>query len=147
MSRPGRAPLILLVERARRALQADMVTSAWARGWTGLTYTHNAVFSTLPVKGARASDLAARAGITRQSMGEIIRSMVELGLLEMRPDPDDRRAKIVAFTPVGLECAQQGFQHIADLEQRFEREFGADYEKARQVLARVVDILAEEPAT
>jgi DNA-binding MarR family transcriptional regulator len=124
-----------------------MVTSAWARGWTGITYAHNAVFSTLPPEGARASDMAVRAGITRQSMGEIVRGMVEMGLVEMRPDPDDRRAKVVAFTPLGLACAEQGFQHIADLEQRFEQEFGEDYEKARRVLARVVEILAEEPPT
>ncbi|MEO6473144.1 MAG: MarR family winged helix-turn-helix transcriptional regulator, partial [Aeromicrobium sp.] len=80
----------------------------------------------------------------RQSMGEIIRGMVTLGLVEMKPDPDDKRAKIVVYTEQGLVCATQGFQHIVDLEQGFSDEFGEDYETARRVLARVVEILAGE---
>jgi DNA-binding MarR family transcriptional regulator len=141
---PSRTPLIQLVETARRWLQTDMVASARNRGWTGLTYAHNSVFSTLSGEGSRASDMAAMAGITRQSMGEIIRGMVALGLVEMRPDPDDGRAKIVAYTARGRECSHQGFQHIIDRERRFEEEFGADYETARHVLGRVVEMLAAE---
>ncbi|MCW2801093.1 MAG: transcriptional regulator, MarR family [Aeromicrobium sp.] len=122
-----------------------MVATAKGMGWTGVSYAHNAVFSTLQAEGSRASDMAAVAGITRQSMGEIVRGMVTLGLVEMKPDPDDRRAKIVAYTPLGMEVVAQGFQHIIDLEQRFGEEFGEDYETARRVLSRVVEILTEEP--
>jgi DNA-binding MarR family transcriptional regulator len=136
-------PFIKLVEDARRALQVDMVSSARARGWP-VTYAHNAVFSTLGAEGSRASDMAARAGITRQSMGEIIRGMVAEGLIELKPDPEDKRAKVVVYTPAGEECAKQGFEHISDLEQTFAEEFGADYEKARRVLARVAELLAKQ---
>ena len=37
--------------------------------------------------------MAARAGITKQSMGEVVRELVDLGVLEMVVDPTDRRAK------------------------------------------------------
>ena len=141
---PDRVPLIRIVDLANRAMQTDMVVTARSLGWTGVTYAHNAVFSTLQVEGSRASDMAAAAGITRQSMGEIIRGLVALGLVEMQADPDDKRAKVVAYTPQGVECARQGFQHIVDLEKRFSEEFGEDYETARRVLSRVVEILAEE---
>jgi DNA-binding MarR family transcriptional regulator len=137
-------PLIRILGLAFRAMENDMVHTARALGWPGITYAHNAVFSTLQVEGSRASDMAAVAGITRQSMGEIIRGMVDLGLVEMRPDPDDKRAKIVAYTPLGLECASQGFGHIVELEQRFTEEFGEDYETVRRVLSRVVEIVAGE---
>ena len=94
--------------------------------------------------------MAARAGITRQSMGEVIRDMVALGILEMAPDPHDRRAKLVRYTTAGLELAREGFQHIIDLEERFIDEFGEDeYEIVRRVLGRLVPLLdeiAEEPA-
>jgi len=116
--------LIGLVDRANRALQSDMVRQAHRQGHPEVKYAHNAVFSTLNEAGARASDMAARAGITRQSMGEIIREMVALGILEMRPDPHDRRAKLVTYTKAGLEHARSGFQHIIDLEMRFADEFG-----------------------
>jgi len=147
MSRPvaphlDRLPLIALVDRANRALQSDMVRAAHRQGHAEIKYAHNAVFSTLSESGSRATDMAARAGITRQSMGEILREMVSLGILEMRPDPHDRRAKLVTYTPSGLEHLRTGLQHIFDLEKRFADEFGdEEYETARSVLGRLVQLL------
>ena len=142
--RPDRMPFIALVDRANRALQSDMVRAAHRQGHPEVKYAHNAVFSTLSEAGARATDMAARAGITRQSMGEIVREMVELGILEMRPDPHDRRAKLVTYTKSGLEYVRGGFQHIIDLESRFADELGdQEYDTARVVLERVVQLLDE----
>lgn len=139
-----RKPLIALVDRANRALQSDMVRAAQSRGQDWAKYAHNAVFGTLTSKGDRATEMAARAGITRQSMGEVIRELVGLGVLEMQPDPEDRRAKLVTFTPWGMEMASQGYEHIIELERRFTEEFGEEeYEIARRVLERVTDILDE----
>lgn len=139
---PDRTPVIALVDRANRALQRDMVREAHRQGHPEVKYAHNAVFSTLNEAGARATDMAALAGITRQSMGEIIREMVALETLEMRPDPVDRRAKLVTYTKSGLEHARSGLQHIIDLERRFADEFGdQEYEIARNVLGRLVQLL------
>ena len=144
-SLPGRRPLIALVDRANRAMQADMVREAHRRGYTQVKHAHNAVFSTLGEGGARASDMAVRAGITRQSMGEIVRDLTSLGILATSPDPQDRRAKLITYTPLGLEIATGGFRHILDLEERFAHEIGAEhYDRAREALDRVVELL-EEP--
>jgi DNA-binding MarR family transcriptional regulator len=70
--------------------------------------------------------------------------MVSLGILEMRPDPDDGRAKVVTYTKSGLEHARTGYQHILDLENRFAEEFGEkEYEIVRSVLERLVPLLDE----
>ena len=139
---PERSPLILLVNRADRALQADMVRTAHELGYPQVKPAHNAVFGALGGNGARATDLAVRAGITRQSMGEIVRDLVGLGFVTMEPDPLDRRAKLVKYTPDGVELTNGGFQHILDLEERFAEEFGAErYEQVRDVLAWVVQLL------
>jgi DNA-binding MarR family transcriptional regulator len=140
--RPDRKPLIGLVDRANRALQSDMVRRAHLDGHTEVKMAHNSVFGTLHAEGARAADMAMRAGITRQSMGEVIRDMVALDLLEMRPDPDDRRAKVVTYSEHGLAVAGDGYQYLIDLEARFAEEFGErEYAIARDVLARIVDVL------
>ena len=138
-----RTPFIALADKATRALSADMITAARANGFTEITAAHNAVFATLPSEGARAADMAARAGITRQSMGEVIRDLVGLGILEMTPDPTDRRAKIVTWTPYGLTVTQSGQRHMIELEKRFLAEFGEDYEAARRVLEGVRKMLTE----
>ncbi len=145
--RPDRTPLIAIVERANRALQSDMVRRAHDEGFTETRYSHNSVFGFLwNPAGVRTVDLAQRAGITRQSMGEVVRDMVALGIVEMVPDPDDGRAKLVRFTEKGLAQARRGYEHIRDLERRFVEDLGDDYEAARRVLERVVAILDPEAA-
>ena len=137
-------PLLVLIERAHRAMQQDMVRFSHESGYPDARPAHNAVFGRLPLEGARTSELAARAGVTRQSMGELVREMVDLGILQMTPDPEDRRAKLVSYTPAGLSQARSGRAHILDLEQRFIEEFGAaDYQTARDVLERLVKVLGD----
>jgi DNA-binding MarR family transcriptional regulator len=69
--------------------------------------------------------------------------MVSIGLLQLVPDPTDGRAKLVRYTDEGLAFARAGYRHLRYLEQRFEDEFGADYEAARGVLDRIVGLLEE----
>ena len=142
--RPDRKPMIALVHNADRAFQAHMVRAAHERGRPDIKPAHNHLFGILGDEGDRAANLAARAGITRQSMGEVIRELVDLGILEMVPDPEDGRAKVVRYTQEGRRFSREGFRHLRDLESRFEAEFGADYEAARTVLERVVGLLADD---
>ena len=48
------------------------------------------------------TDLAVRAEMSKQSIGEIIDQCVAMGLASRVPDESDRRAKIVKFTARGL---------------------------------------------
>jgi DNA-binding MarR family transcriptional regulator len=139
---PHDVPLIALVYRLNRALQEDMVRWAHSRGYTDTTAAHNSVFATLDLQGRRASDMAAQSGITRQSMGELLRSMADLGLVEMRTDPTDGRAKLVAWTEQGLAQAREGYAHIRALEKQFSDEFGEqEYTRVKEVLARLMPLL------
>lgn len=147
MSRPH-VPLIALVHRANRELQADMVRHARAAGYEHAKPAHNWVLGTLPAAGARSAELAAQAGITRQSMGEVIRDLVDLGVVRMTPDPDDRRAKLVSYTDSGLEQVQDGMAHIADVDDRMIAALGrGGYEQLRHGLDLVVKVLQADGAT
>ena len=143
--RPSRTPLIALVHAANREFQADMVRVARAAGYDQAKPAHTAVFANLPATGARSADLAAKARITRQSMGEVIRELVDFGILEMTPDPDDRRAKRVTYTDAGLRYAGTGMTHIADFEDRMLAELGEEaYECLRDGLETIARVLAAE---
>ncbi len=137
MPTPSRefVPLIAAVHRLNKLLQQDTVDEANRRGHRELKNSHNAVFATLDHEGGRPSEMASRAGITRQSMGEVIRDMVNLGFVEMKPDPNDKRAKLVTWTTRGLAYAQKGFGHIRDLEEHFAAEMGEQaYAQLREAL-------------
>jgi DNA-binding MarR family transcriptional regulator len=140
-----RKPMIAIVDRLLRLLTADMLRAGHERGHTQIRPAHDPVFATLPTEGARASDMALRAGITKQSMGEAIRDMVDLGLVEMSEDPTDRRAKVVTWTEAGKEVARDGKRHMYALEQQWIEKFGEDdYETAREVLEGIVDLMMRE---
>jgi DNA-binding MarR family transcriptional regulator len=146
-AKPDRTPMIALVHHADRAFQAHMVESAHQRGRPDLKPWHNAVFAHLGDTPRRAADLATAAGMTRQSMGELVRELVGLGILEMVPDPDDGRAKLVTFSKEGKRFASAGFRHLRAIEDRLTTEFGDDYEAARRVLERIAEVLADIPGT
>ena len=143
--RPDFVPMIAIVDKTSRMLREDMITTMRSRGYEWAQPAHNTLFATLPAEGARAADMAERAGITRQSMGEVIRDLASRGVVEMVPDPTDGRAKIVRFTEAGLAMAREGFAHIVDLDAQLRETFGdADYETCRRVLAGIMALLGDD---
>lgn len=145
--KPERKPMIALVHNADRAFAAHMVESAHERGRPDIKPSHNAVFAHLGDTPRRAADLASVAGMTRQSMGELVRELVDLRILEMVPDPGDGRAKLVTYSREGKSFASDGYRHLRAIEDLLATEFGEDYEAARRVLERVSEVLAVLPGT
>ena len=116
MSTSESALFLGLVERVNRAMVTDLVSGAAARGFPEIRQSHNAVFATLGSEGSRVSDMAARAGITKQSLAAIVRELEAAGLVSVGPDPTDGRAKLVTYTDRGWECAKGGAAYLRELE-------------------------------
>jgi len=57
----------------------------------------------LAMEGSRPSELAKRAGMTKQAMGKIVDELEVIGYVEKAADPQDGRAKIIRFTGAGLK--------------------------------------------
>ena len=57
----------------------------------------------LPLEGARITELAAWAGMTKQSMSSLVDQCEAWGLVWRQPDPGDARARRVVFTRAGLD--------------------------------------------
>ena len=153
MSRPtppdsGETPLIALVYAANRELQEDMVRAARREGYGDAKPAHNSVFANLGLEGARSADLAEKAGITRQSMGEVVRELVDFGVVQMSPDPTDGRAKLVTYTPDGLEQVTRGRAHIRAFDRRIADELGEDgLQTLRLGLQTITRLLREDAAS
>jgi DNA-binding MarR family transcriptional regulator len=85
---------------------------------------HSAVFAQLGPDGARATELAARAGMTPQAMGELIDELEQLDYVRREPDPADRRAKIVRLTPLGAKVIVAGERVIVGIESDIDARLG-----------------------
>ena len=88
--------------------------------------THGCVFRFLHDDGMRLTELASLAGLTKQSVGEIVDDLTGLGYLERYPDPTDKRAKLIRLTAKGLEAQRIGFCLFTKLEADWAEAFGAD---------------------
>lgn len=77
---------------------------------------HSAVFAHIDLDGTRLGELARRATMTPQAMGELVDDLERLRYVIRRPDPTDRRAKLVVLTPTGLDCVQAAQRTIVGLE-------------------------------
>ena len=71
-----------------------------ARGQIGAAHIH--ITRHLPAEGARLTELAQAAGMTKQAMGTLVNQCEAWGMVERADDPLDARAKRVVFTPTGL---------------------------------------------
>ena len=80
----------------------------------------------LPLAGDRLTDLAQRAGMTKQAMANLVDQCAAWGLVTREPDPLDARARIVRFTPTGLAWLAAFRAAVAQAEAEFRAEVGED---------------------
>lgn len=80
------------------------------RGHVGLQPAHTAVITNVSLEGTRLTELARRASMTKQGMGQLVDEVERLGYVERVPDPTDHRAKIVRFSPRGRRLMSHGVE-------------------------------------
>ncbi|WP_328988857.1 MarR family winged helix-turn-helix transcriptional regulator [Kribbella sp. NBC_01245] len=101
--------------------------------------SHSAVFGQISREGNRLSELARGANMTPQAMGELVDELEELGYVERRPDPTDRRAKLIVLTPRGHECIAAGIATIQGIEERIDQVLGAKgHAELRRLLGKLL---------
>ena len=122
----SRITLPALMDLAVEAMYVDFRKLLEESGITDVRPTHGCVFRFVHGDGMRLTELASLAGLTKQSVGEIVDDLAKLGYLERYPDPTDKRAKLIRLTKKGLKAQRIGFSLFAELEQGWAETFGAD---------------------
>lgn len=93
-----------------------------ARDQVGAAHIH--ITRHLSLAGDRLTELAARAGMSKQAMGSLVDQCAAWGLVQREPDPLDARARRVCFTPTGLAWLQAFEGAVAQAEAEFRAEVG-----------------------
>jgi len=95
-------PTAGLLRMAYNILSARIFRAVANAGYSDLRPAHGNVLEQLTYSdGRRLTDLASSAGITAQSMSELVDDLERRGYVERRPDPTDRRAKRIHLTDKG----------------------------------------------
>jgi DNA-binding MarR family transcriptional regulator len=117
-------PLGNLLGAAARQLGSELDDALGRAELAGVRSAHAAVFQFIEPGGSRLNDLADRAGMTKQALGELVRHLEEHGYVTVAPDPDDRRAKRVTLTGAGWHVVDVGVQVIDDYDDRLRKLIG-----------------------
>lgn len=86
---------------------------------------HVSLTRNLGLEGTRVSELARRAGMTKQAMGELVSQCAAMKLVVSRADPLDKRARVVRFTSSGLEWLGAFRKAVDQAEREMRAEVGS----------------------
>ena len=101
--------------------------------------SHISLTRNLDLKGTRVSELARRAGMTKQAMGQIVDDLEQLGYVERIPDPADGRAKIVRFTAVGLDFVCDAAEVLDEIWHEYAERLGvSELERVQEALLELL---------
>lgn len=113
----------MLVDAQRWLAAAERANSG--RGSSSLARSHALVFSHLDADGTRPAEIARRAGISRQAVGQTVAQMKQLGLVKLAADPSNRRARLVQPTAKGRKALERSGSGSQAAEKVLARRIGA----------------------
>jgi len=135
-------PMAGLFEIAKDAFFEDFREELEQTEFGDLRPTHGCVFRFVRGPGLRLTVLAEMAGMTKQSVGEIVDDLVARGYVKRIPDPADKRAKLICLTERGERAQATGLALFAKVEQQWAERYGA--KRIAQLRELLEEIAANE---
>jgi DNA-binding MarR family transcriptional regulator len=116
-------PLLgLLLRLLHQHWSQSMEAALRAAGFGDIRPPHANVFAFVPSGGMQVSELAQLSGVRKQTMAQVVEQLERMGYVERRPDPADRRGRLVFLTergqavrPVGAATGRRVEQQWAQL--------------------------------
>jgi DNA-binding MarR family transcriptional regulator len=127
----------LLLFLPYRAMESRVFEGLAAAGFGDLTRAQARVFQRIAPTGSRLTDLAAQAGITKQSAGFLVDQLERSGYVERVPDPADGRARLVRLADRGTRTVQASRRLVAEVEAEWTAHLGTTQ------MAQLRDILTD----
>jgi len=98
---PSQWSLGLLLRLVHQHWTQAVETALADAGFGDVRPPHANVFTFTPPQGIQVSELTRLAHVRKQTMTQAVEELEQLGYVERRPDPNDRRARLVFLTPRG----------------------------------------------
>jgi DNA-binding MarR family transcriptional regulator len=128
-----------LLQRALRDVEGRFLEMLRADGFDDVRPNWLLVMRNLKPEGSRTTDIARRAGLTKQAIGLIVDEMEARGLVERVPDPDDARAKLVRQPARHRHKNERVRAVLGELDHEHERKLGKqEYRELRELLRTFV---------
>lgn len=116
--------LVTTIRRLHLAIRAEIVDGVHRLGFDDITPSHIYIFQTPGPDGARPTELARRALMSKQSMNHLLASLEKGGYLERVDGGDDGRARVLRLTPRGHRLTTAIQEIAAGIEHRWSEQLG-----------------------
>ncbi len=121
-----------------QAIHRRIIKELNAAGFDELSMPHIAVLQFPGPEGVRPGILAERAGISKQAMNQLLRSLEGLGYIVRSNAPDEGRARVVHFTNRGRAAYGKIHDVLREIEREWRTELGSrDFAQLKELLCRV----------
>jgi DNA-binding MarR family transcriptional regulator len=121
-----------------QAIHRRIITELNTAGFEDLRVPHMAVLQFPGPDGVRPGRLAERAGMSKQAMNQLLRSLEGLGYLARSDAPDEGRARVIRLTKRGRAAYTKIHDILRDIEREWRVELGAHSFSQLKVLLRRV---------
>ncbi len=121
-----------------QAIHRRLIKELNATGFEGLVLPHIAVLQFPGPDGVRPGVLAERAGISKQAMNQLLRSLEGLGYVVRSDAPDEGRMRIVRLTKRGHAAYSKIYDILLRVEKEWSSELGPRrFAQLKKLLGRV----------
>src|SRR5215831_7323427 len=121
---PNQMLIGALLRVPAQAIHRRIITELNAAGFEELRVPHMAVLQFPGPDGMRPGVLAERAGMSKQAMNQLLRSLEGLGYLARSDAPDGGRARMVRLTKRGRAAYTKIHEILRDIERQWSAELG-----------------------
>ena len=121
-----------------QAIHRRIINELNAAGFEELRVPHMAVLQFPGPDGVRPGTLAERAGMSKQAMNQLLRSLEDLGYIVRSNAPNEGRARIIRFTKRGRAAYSRVHDILRDIEREWSAELGPKrFAQLKELLLRV----------
>ena len=121
-----------------QAIHRRIIEGLNAAGFEELRVPHMAVLQFPGPDGVRPGTLAERAGMSKQAMNQLLRSLEHLGYTVRSDAPNEGRARIVHLTKRGHAAYSKIHEILRQIEREWNAELGPkNFSQLKQLLCRV----------
>lgn len=121
--------------------QHDWTKKKWtADGWSDITADQLKLINLMAGgQSMNSSELARKAGVTKQAMSQMVNLMEKRGVLSVQQDPNDSRAKMISLAAYGHEFLKYFSSYTKALHEQYTAIIGAD---KMRILSEITSELA-----
>ena len=142
---PTRPLIGLLLRLVYQRYAQEIEAALRASGFDDMGPAAANVFPFVPLTGISVSELADLAQVRKQTMAQAVDQLERAGYVERRPNPTDRRSRLVFLTERGASVPPVTHAAAARVEERWAELTSADeLEALRASLLRLVTKLRGE---